>query len=574
MNPPNEPVISREEAFAQLTAPGETYELTEANIDGQMLPVFANGPNSLRELFEATKDSQAEFMVYDDERYTYAETYQLVALAGHRLIQNFGIQAGDRVAISMRNYPEWVISFMAATSIGAIAVPLNAWWQADEMVYGLEDCGAKVLIMDQERVDRIAPHLPELGVTSIAVRCKDPLPEGVQHWQDWLACDDREALMTQGFPAATIEPDQNATILYTSGSTSHPKGVLATHRSIISAVLSWEFSLSGARLMFPDMFPDDGTQPAILLIVPLFHVTGSNVHFLSSFRAERKMVMMYKWEPGKALPLIEQERITTFNGVPTMSWELLQHPDFEKYDLSSLRSVGGGGAPMAPEHARKVSEKITSGQPGTGYGMTETNGLGTSISGAVFLERPSSCGAPIPPLVEIQIADDDGNPLAAGETGQICFRGAMNMRGYWKKPEATAETIKNGWLYSGDIGHKDEEGFLFITDRAKDMIIRGGENIGCAEVEACLYEHPDVSECSVFGLPDERLGEVVSTAVYLKLGHDASADDLRAHVSEHLAKFKAPTHVFFRNEQLPRTASGKIYKKELRAEYLEQLQHG
>jgi long-chain acyl-CoA synthetase len=295
-----------------------------------------------------------------------------------------------------------------------------------------------------------------------------------------------------------------------------------------------------------------------------------NVQFMSSFRGGRKLVAMYKWDPEEALRLIERERITSFNGVPTMSWEIVQSPNFHQYDLRSLKSAGGGGAAMAPEHSRQINKALgaTGGVAGTGYGMTETNGLGTSISGADLAERPRSCGRPIPPLVSIRIVDEHGRALANGQTGEIWIGGPMNFRGYWNKPAATAETLSDGFVHSGDIGHVDDQGFVFITDRAKDMIIRGGENIGCQEVEAVLYEHPAVSECAVFGIPDERLGETVAAVVMVRSGMNASADELRRHATVHLARFKVPEHVWVRTEQLPRIASGKIYKRGLREEAL------
>jgi long-chain acyl-CoA synthetase len=280
---------------------------------------------------------------------------------------------------------------------------------------------------------------------------------------------------------------------------------------------------------------------------------------------------MYKWDPEKALQIIETERITSFNGVPTMSWEMVQSPNFHKYDLRSIKSMGGGGAAMAPEHSRQISASLPSGAAGTGYGMTETNGLATSISGADLAARPRSCGRPIPPLVEIKIVDDDERTVPAGEQGEIWIRGPMNFRGYWNKPEATRETLTDGWVRSGDIGYMDEEGFVFITDRKKDMVIRGGENIGCQEVEAAIYDHPDVSECAVFGVPDERLGEALAAVVVPKPGRSLAADDIKAHVARHLARFKVPEHVWIRYERLPRIASEKIFKRGIREEAIERL---
>ncbi len=314
----------------------------------------------------------------------------------------------------------------------------------------------------------------------------------------------------------------------------------------------------------------------MLLAVPLFHVAGLNVQLLSSFRAGRKLVGMYRWDAEVALQLIEAEQITNFNGVPTMAWELLQSPNFNKYDTSSLVSMGGGGAAMAPEHARQIEAKLANGNAGTGYGMTETNGLGTTIGGEALARRPRSCGTGTPPVVSVKIVDDAGARVAAGESGEICLHGAMNFKGYWNKPEATASTLINGWVHTGDVGYLDAEGYLFITDRKKDLVIRGGENIGCQEVEAVLYDHPGVLECAVFGVPDIRLGETLAATVQLRPSHAAQAAEmaaqLQAHVGQHLAKFKVPEYVFLQTDQLPRIASGKIFKRELRERAIAALQ--
>jgi acyl-CoA synthetase (AMP-forming)/AMP-acid ligase II len=372
-------------------------------------------------------------------------------------------------------------------------------------------------------------------------------------------------------PELPVGADANALILYTSGSTSHPKGVLSTHRAIIHALLGWECGAAIAAELFPGLVSPD-VVPAMLLSVPLFHVAGLNVQLLSSFRQGRKLVGMYKWDPEAALRLIEQEKITAFNGVPTMSWELIQSPNFSKTDTSSLVSMGGGGSAMAPEHARQIDAKMPAGVAGTGYGMTETNGLGTTISGAALLERPRSCGRPTPPLVQVKIVGEAGTELPRGETGEIWIRGPMNFRAYWNKPEATASTLSDGWVHTGDVGHMDQEDYVFITDRAKDMVIRGGENIGCQEVEAAIYEHPAVSECAVFGLPDERWGETLAAVVMRKPGTRLHADEIKRHVATLLARFKVPESVRVQDEQLPRIASGKIYKRGLREQAVARLE--
>ena len=314
--------------------------------------------------------------------------------------------------------------------------------------------------------------------------------------------------------------------------------------------------------------------PSIILTVPLFHVTGLVVQMLSSFRRGRKVVGMYKWDVDEALRIIQDERVTEFNGVPTMAWELVQAPNRDKYDLSSLKSAGGGGAPMAPEHARQIDKTIAKGAPGTGWGMTETQGLATTIGGPAFLERPRSCGRAVPPIVKVKAVKSDGTDAEAHETGELWIWGVMNFSEYWNKPDATAESLSDGWVHTGDIGHLDEDGYVFITDREKDMVIRGGENIGCQEVEAVLYEHPAVLEAAVFGVPDERLGETLATVVAVRPGMTLTVSEVQAFAAEHLARFKVPDHVWIRHERLPRIASEKIFKRGLREEAVKLLESG
>jgi long-chain acyl-CoA synthetase len=366
-------------------------------------------------------------------------------------------------------------------------------------------------------------------------------------------------------------PDDDATILYTSGSTAHPKGVVSSHRAILHAMLGLEAAAAirrAGRAPRAQAYP-----PAMILTVPLFHVTGLNVQMLSSFRHVRKLVGMYKWDAEKALAIIERERITQFNGVPTMAWEMINSPAFERYDTSSLKVMGGGGAAMAPEHSRQISRR-TGGSvaPGAGYGMTETNGLGTSVSGPELLEHPKSCGRPVPPLVEIKVVGAYGVREEPGITGEIWIRGPMNFSRYWNRPQDTAATLTEGWVHTGDLGHLDGDGYLYITDRAKDLVIRGGENIGCQEVEAVIYEHAQVAECAVFGVPDARLGETVAAVITARPGSTLTAGDIRSHVGDHMARFKVPEHVWIRHEPLPRTASGKIFKRALRDEAVVLLQ--
>ena len=546
--------LSRQQAIAILTAPGQPYELETREIDGRRLRVFANAPASLRALFADTA-SDATFLVYENERLTFADAYRQAAAIAHVLQHDYGITRGDRVAISMRNYPEWVTAFTAITSIGAIAVAMNALWQAEELQYGLEDCGAKVLFADQERLDRLAQCTNALSVRVIAVRPVKPAP-GTAVLAELLA-----ALGSVAMPAVDVKPDDPATIYYTSGSTGHPKGVVSTHRNILSALLSWELDLRAAALVSGEEAQPPPYQPGTLLAVPLFHVTGSHAVFLQSYRAQRKLVCMYKWDPEFAAELIEREMITSVTAPAAMTGDLVRVANETRRDLSSLLAVGGGGAPRAPEQVRQIGASFARALPNTGWGMTETNAIGTGIGGQDYLDRPASSGR-CSAVLELKIVDQAGASLPAGERGELLIRGTSLFRGYWNRPEVNAEVFVDDWFRTGDVAYLDDEGYLFIVDRIKDLIIRGGENIGCGQVEAALLMHPDVQEAAVYAVPDDRLGEEVGATVYGRPSLDI--DELKTFLGAHLARFEVPRYISVSATPLPRTASGKILKREIR----------
>ncbi len=555
-----------DEAVTRLTAPGGDFELIETEVGGSIQKVFARTPGSLRDLFAVARMyGDAEYLVYEDERWGFDRLTRQIDELGDALVNRYGVRPGDRVAIAMRNYPEWITSFAAVTSVGAVAVALNAWWLHEELAYGLEDSGSRLVICDSERFERVRDLIGDSDLDAIVVRHRGDLPPGAAHLEEILEPGAR-------LPEVVVDTDADATILYTSGTTGHPKGAVSTHRAVLTALMGFACRAAVAALVDgAETAPTDETGEALpttaILCIPLFHVTGLVPVMLGTFVSGSRLVMMYRWDPRRALELIERERITQFVGVPTMSWELLECEDFDRFDTSSLRSVGGGGAPAPPELVQRIEDRFSAGRPGIGYGMTETNALGPQNAGDTYLRRPTSVGRAAPNM-DVMVIDGEGRPLGPGERGEICFRGANLIRGYWNRPEATAETIVDGWLRSGDIGYIDEEGFVYVSDRAKDMVLRGGENIYCAEVEAAVYEHPAVYEAAVFALPHERLGEEVALAVMAKPGSVIEPEELRRFVGARLAAFKVPSRVFVFDEQLPRNASGKILKRQIRDDIL------
>ena len=550
------------EANLAVTAPGQIFELIDAEVMGVKTQIFKNAPAHLGQVFAGARGhGEKTFLVYEGESYSFTQAMDQIDALSNLLANTYGVKKGDRVAVAMRNYPEWVMSFAAIISVGAVSVSMNSWWVEDEMDFALQDSGAKVLICDQQRFDVAAESCKKLGVKVLVARAEKSLPAGADKWQDALAPHLAAGLKC---PVVEISSDDDATILYTSGTTGRPKGAVSTHRAIISALMGFSsrnsvLTMSGTKLK-------EVTGPEVptsfILIVPLFHVTGCVPVMMSCFIAGLKLAIMYKWDAEKALEMIEREKITNFVGVPTQSWDLVNSPAFDKYDTTSLRAVGGGGAPSPTSLVGKVNDKVKNGSPQLGYGMTETNAFGPGITGSDYLAHPTSTGRAVLPM-RVEVRDDNLKSLPTGEAGEIWFFGPMLIRGYWNRPEATAETIVDGWLRSGDIGRLDAEGFVYVEDRVKDMILRAGENIYGAEVESAIYDHPAVHEAAVFGVPHERLGEEVGVAILPKDGMALDPQDLWKFLDGKIANFKIPAHVVVMTEPLPRNAAGKFLKREL-----------
>ena len=546
------------EANTAVTGSGQIFELIDGDVRGVKMKVFKNAPAHLGQVFAGSRGhGDKTFLVYEDEIITFAQAADRIDALASLLVNTYGVKKGDRVAVAMRNFPEWVMSFAAIISVGAVNVSMNSWWTEDEMDFALEDSGATVLICDQQRFDIGAASCVKKNIKVLVVRAEKPLPAGIDKWEEVLPLGDKH-------PGADISPDDDATILYTSGTTGRPKGAVSTHRAILSSIMAFSarntiFQMSGTKLKDVDG-PEVPTS--FILIVPLFHVTGCVPVMLSCFVAGLKLAIMYKWDPEKALEMIEREQITNFVGVPTQSWDLVNSPAFEKYDTSSLRAVGGGGAPSPTSLVGKVNDKVKNGNPQLGYGMTETNAFGPAITGSDYLSHPTSTGRASWPMF-VEVRDENLKPVPTGQSGEIWFFGPMLIRGYWNRPDATAETIVDGWLRSGDLGRLDADGYVYVEDRVKDMILRAGENVYGAEVESAIYEHPAVHEAAVFGVPHERLGEEVGVAILVNDGMTLTPEELWAFLDVKIAKFKIPTQVVIMSEPLPRNAAGKFLKREL-----------
>lgn len=550
----------------------DPFEVTTIEVRGVPTKVFVGAPPSMRAVWEASAvHADRTYLVYDDERIDFATAHRTVAVLADRLAREYGVRQGDRVAIAMRNYPEWAFAAWAAFSVGAVLVPLNAWWTGPELHYGLQHSGSAVLFADDERLERLESLLADTTVGHVVrVRTDRSVesPAAVHDWADavaWPAGEPAPALAP-----VDIHPDSDATIMYTSGTTGRPKGAVATHRNFMAFLMNMLYRTAMAAAAAPPAAPGaaPAPPPATLLTFPLFHVGGLQSFLLPYTAFGGKIVLMYKWDVDEAVELIEREQVTAVAGVPTTVFQLLETAAAQGRSLSSLGAISSGATLVPPELVRRIDEQFASRTaPTNGYGLTETSGAAIANGGADYVARPDSVGRPLSPVMDVRIDDGAGGDAATGEVGEIWLKGPTVVRGYYDNPAATSDSFVDGWFRTGDLGRLDDDGFLYVVDRLKDVVIRGGENVYAAEVEAALYEHPDVVEAAIIGVPHDRLGEEVGAVVRRRDDSSLSADEVRTHVAARLAGFKVPSHVWVVTTELPRNATGKVLKRELRETY-------
>jgi long-chain acyl-CoA synthetase len=555
------PHMTLAEVNAALTAPGARFEMETVTIRGLPTRVWKNAPPSLPMLARFSRmHGERLLCIFEDERVSYEAHFRASAAIAAELRRR-GVGKGDRVALAMMNLPEWPACFFAITALGAIAVPLNAWWTGAELEYGLADSGAKVLLCDRGRYDRIAPHVANLQdlehIIVSRAESGDRLEDLIGAPGSWLD------LPAADFPEAEAHPDDPATIFYTSGTTGKPKGALGTHRNLMTNILSTGFTQARAVLRRGEQ-PGPPLPKVGLMVIPLFHVTACSASLMGSMVVGNTSIFMRKWDTIEAMEIIQRERVQVTGGVPTIAWQILEHPDRAKYDLSSLDTITYGGAPSAPELAKRIFQEFGA-LPGNGWGMTETMATVTAHIGEDYLNRLDSAGPPVA-VSDLKIVAADGvTELPVGDVGELWARGPQIVIGYWNKPEASAETFVDGWVRTGDLAKVDEEGFLTLVDRAKDMIIRGGENIYSIEVENVLFQYPGVVDAALIGIPHHSLGEEPAAVVQLAPGASATEAQLQAWVKDRLAIFKTPVRIVFLDHPLPRNANGKVLKKDLKA---------
>ena len=557
-------MLTRAEAISELTSAGSPFELETVNVHGHPVQVFKNAPVSLRDVWlAAASRGVTPYFHYDDVTITYGDAHQQVTAVAAWLVER-GVKKGDRVAVGMRNYPEWAMAHWAIQCIGAVTVSLNAWWIADELKYAFTDSGASAAIVDGERLDRLSDEMiSDLGVHSVLVVRGNARP-GTFAWAD-IANNSAAVL-----PDVEIKTDDDATILYTSGTTGFPKGAAGSHRNYVTNIWNGLFAVALAGKMAGIApAPADAPKPQAIAFTtfPYFHIAGL-CGMTSHTNNGGAIVSQFKWDPADAMRLIEKYKVASFGGVPTVVRSMLEHPDRDKFDLSSLTAISQGGAPVAPDSVARIENDFAGKvSAANGYGLTETTAAIIGNSGASYFAKKDSVGLPYVGT-DIRIVGEDGQDVPAGSIGEIWVYGPNNVRGYWNKPEETAKAFTNGWFHTGDAGLIDPDGFIYVVDRIKDMVLRGGENVYCVEVETVLFEAEAVKDCAVIGIPHDKLGEEVAAVIVAADGHGpSSADDVLRHLSSRLAAFKVPSKVFWHHEDLPRNAAGKVLKKDLRDLY-------
>ncbi|MDJ0641280.1 MAG: class I adenylate-forming enzyme family protein [Erythrobacter sp.] len=564
--------MALEKIIGELTKEGQPFATVPFERGGVEIPAFAVTPPTLAHYFAhfCNEHKDVPFLVDGDIRMTFGEAYAAGVCVAQGLATQHGVEKGDRVGIAARNSANWIVAYMGIVMAGGCATLLNGFWSGEELAYGIDLAECKVVLADTGRAARLEdnPHK-----ASLVLFDHDKAPaEGLANTWAAPGADAPSIAMAM---LGQLGPDDLATILYTSGSTGKSKGAWSDHRGVVHGVMSYVSQSAMAKILLESQGQDVSDQPSALVAVPLFHVTGEVPLFLQSYAIARKLVLMPKWNAAEALRLMAEEKVTYFVGVPLMSYEIANHPDREKYDLSACKSFAAGGAPRPVEHVTKIKEAFPEGFPLLGYGLTETNAVGCGNFNENYMAKPGSTGRASLPMVDLAILDDDGNKLPQGSVGEVCIRSIANFRGYWNNDEATSAAFTDDQYFrTGDLGYLDEDEYLFIVDRKKDIIIRGGENISCIEVEDAIYAHDDIAECSVFGIPDERMGEVPAAVFRVKSGRDAmSAGELREFLLSRIAPFKVPLeeHIWIASEVLPRLGTQKIDKRTVRQQFAGEL---
>jgi long-chain acyl-CoA synthetase len=558
--------VTYEAAAAQLTAPGAPFEMCEEVVHGRPMRNWKNRERSLREkVARAGRFGDTECMVQGARRITYGEFAELVWGVAHGLTTRHGLRRGDRLAILAFNSPDWLITMFGAASVAATTVGLNGWWSTEEVEYGLVDSGSRFLVVDERLYPRVAPLRARLPALETIFYIGDAPPPGTVSIRSLVA-------RHGDAPRAPIDEDDPFVILYTSGTTGRPKGCITTHRGTIAQVMGILFATAAGAMSGADHAGTGGGttlggrgRPTSLLTSPLFHVAGIHSVVCTAITVGSKLVFTEgKFDPDRVMQLIEREKVTNWGAVPTMVHRVVHSPNIGSYDLSSLRAISFGGAPMAPDTIARAREVLPVAPSMTNaYGLTETHGIATVNGGKDLLGRMTSAGRPLP-VLDLRIVGEDGRDCGDGELGEVTISGPTVTPGYWNRPEETAVAVRDGWLHTGDLGYRDAEGFYFIVDRAKDMILRGGENVYCVEIEHCLAQHPEIDEAAIIGVPDAELGERVKAIVRPVRGARLDPETVRRHVAAHLASFKVPEIVEFVDTPLPRNPAGKILKNVLR----------